>query len=196
MTGNRSATDLRALDDRDLLALSVARVDGAFARLLDRHSVALYRYAFHLTQSMETANEVVRATWLGAWRGLADIRLAGDSLLPWLLARARHECARRDPALDTLEREPIDWATAELADPGDDPAFVHASETDWAFAAAARLGDIDKHVVEICLYEGRSYITAVRMLGLVPQGMGTRLERARYRWRAFRTRYGESEAML
>ena len=196
MTGNGSATDLRALDDRQLLALSVSRVDGAFAGLLDRHSVAVYRYAFRLTQSMEAANEVVRTTWLSAWRGLADIRLAGESLLPWLLARARFACAQRVPALDTLERDPIDWATAELADPGDDPTFVHASETDWAFAAAARLGDIDKHVVEICLYEGRSYTTAVRMLGLVPQGVGTRLERARYRWRAFRTRYAESEAMV
>ena len=196
MTGNRGATDLPSLGDAELLALSVARTDGAFRCLLERHSTAVYRYAFRLTQSGETARAVVRSTWLSAWRGLADIRLAGDSLLPWLLATARHASAQVVPTLDTLERDPIDWATAELADPGTDPAFLHISETDWAFASAARLGDIDKHIVELCLYEGRSYPMAVRMLGLVPQGFGTRLERARYRLRALRTRYSESEAMV
>src|SRR5436190_2958470 len=83
--------------DVELIAKSIARDPRAFGDLFDRHSTAVFRFAYSLTHNTTEAQELVQETFVTAWKRLADIRLAGDSMLPWLLVTTRHHAqnARR-----------------------------------------------------------------------------------------------------
>ena len=81
--------------DVELIARSIARDERAFGDLFDRHSTAVYRFAYSLTHDNTEAQELVQETFITAWKKLADIRLAGDSMLPWLIVTARHHAQNR-----------------------------------------------------------------------------------------------------
>ena len=76
--------------DVELIARSIARDERAFGDLFDRHSTAVYRFAYSLTHDDTEAQELVQETFVTAWKKLADIRLAGDSMLPWLIVTTRN----------------------------------------------------------------------------------------------------------
>ena len=54
--------------DVALIARSIARDERAFGELFDRHSTALYRYAYSLTHDVTEAQELVQETFVTAWR--------------------------------------------------------------------------------------------------------------------------------
>lgn len=174
--------------DVELLARSVARDPRAFGDLFDRHSTAVFRFAFSLSHNETEAQEVVQETFITAWRKLADIRLAGDSMLPWLLVTARnHHRNRVRAALRAGEAMPLDDYR------GDRDAHAREAERvglqdelDWVFAAIRTLSPVDQRIVDLCLYEGLSYNEAAMRLGLTAQGVGKRLERTRARLRSMR----------
>src|SRR4051794_16649725 len=67
--------------DVELIARSIARDPRAFGDLFDRHSTAVFRFAYSLTHNTTEAQELVQETFVTAWKRLADIRLVGDSVL-------------------------------------------------------------------------------------------------------------------
>jgi RNA polymerase sigma-70 factor (ECF subfamily) len=55
------------------------------------------------------------------------------------------------------------------------------------------LGDIDQRIVELCLYEGRSYKEAALQLGLSVAGVTKRVERTRAKLRRLRDDEADAE---
>jgi RNA polymerase sigma-70 factor (ECF subfamily) len=174
--------------DVELIARSIARDERAFGDLFDRHSTAVYRFAYSLTHDNTEAQELVQETFVTAWKKLADIRLAGDSMLPWLIVTTRNHALNRRRAMGRRhEVMPIDehialhGALARHAE-----LEQYRDELDWVFEAVRRLSPTDQRIVELCLYEGRSYKEAALQLGLSVHNVTKRVERSRSRLRRMR----------
>ena len=82
-------TDWAAFSDGQLWARAASERDGeAFGQLFERHANAVYTYCFRRTGSWLVAEDLTSVVFLEAWRKRRDVRLAGESVLPWLLAVA------------------------------------------------------------------------------------------------------------
>jgi RNA polymerase sigma-70 factor (ECF subfamily) len=169
--------------DVELIAKSIARDARAFGDLFDRHSTAVFRFAYSLTHDQTEAQEVVQETFVTAWKKLADIRLAGDSMLPWLIVTARYHANNLRRARLRNEVLPLDEHIRDKNAVLDDDA---RDELEWVFAAVRKLSEIDQRIVELCLYEGRSYKEAALQLGLSVTGITKRVERTRTELRRLR----------
>ncbi|MFE9188053.1 RNA polymerase sigma factor [Micromonospora sp. NPDC007208] len=64
---------------------------GAFAELFDKYARSVYNHAFRLTADWATAEDVMAATYLQAWRSRERVTEEGGSLRPWLLGIATNE---------------------------------------------------------------------------------------------------------
>ena len=173
--------------DVELIARSIARDARAFGDLFDRHSTAVYRFAYSLTHDATEAQELVQETFVTAWKKLADIRLVGDSMLPWLIVVTRlhaKNLRRKQQRTDSL---PLD---EHILNHGAEDARAdnagHREELEWVFAAVRQLSETDQRIVELCLYEGRSYKEAALQLGLTVTGVTKRVERTRSKLRSLR----------
>jgi RNA polymerase sigma factor (sigma-70 family) len=171
-----------------LIARSIARDERAFGELFDRHSTALYRYAYSLTHDVTEAQELVQETFVTAWRRLADIRLVGDSVLPWLIVACRYHAQNlRRSKGRSHEVLPLDeHIRNHTTERVHEDHLAHIEEIEWVFAAIRQLGEVDQRIVELCLYEGWSYKAAAEELGLTVSGVTKRMERARARLRQMR----------
>ncbi len=173
--------------DVELIARSIARDERAFGDLFDRHATAVYRFAYSLTHDVTEAQELVQETFVTAWKKLADIRLVGDSMLPWLIVVTRLHSKNRRRALQRTDTLPLD---EHILNHGSEAAkadhLAHREELEWVFAAVRELSETDQRIVELCLYEGRSYKEAALQLGLSVTGITKRVERTRARLRRLR----------
>jgi RNA polymerase sigma factor (sigma-70 family) len=173
--------------DVELIARSIARDERAFGDLFDRHATAVYRFAYSLTHDVTEAQELVQETFVTAWKKLADIRLVGDSMLPWLIVVTRLHSKNRRRAQQRTDALPLDehilnhGAEAVHAD-----HLAHREELEWVFAAVRQLSETDQRIVELCLYEGLSYKEAALRLGLSASGVAKRVERTRAKLRRLR----------
>lgn len=172
--------------DRELIKRSLRRDADAFAALFDRHSTAVYRYAYSLARNAEDADDLVQETFLAAWRRLGEIRLLGDSLLPWLIVACRNHASnlrRRNVVRAAVPLEDADGAV----DDGTVDRLQHAEQLQWVLQAVSELGDADRRIVELCLYEGREYHEVAALLGMSIGTLTKRIHRARSRLRQQRT---------
>ncbi len=175
-------------------ATDTALVDGmskgsetAFAILFDRHSGPVYRFAWGLADGREDVNDIVQETFLVTWKRRKDIRVVGDSALPWLLTTCRNTAynlnrARRRSAADELS-DPAPGTAAWYRQSEHERA---SEELRWVRGEIARLPDSDRRLCELCLIEGQTYAEAAAALGLKPATARKRIERARTKLHAAR----------
>ena len=71
----------------DELMQAIGKGDhGAFATLVRRHIDALYNYAFRLSNSATTAEDLVQETWLTVWRKPKSYNAKRAKLNTWLFS--------------------------------------------------------------------------------------------------------------
>src|SRR4051794_41833717 len=122
-----------------------------FGRLFEEHVEAVRRYVWR--RDPELADDVVAETFLVAWRRLEAV--PADAL-PWLIGVARNarlnarRAARRQDALAVRLRAPA------VVEPVRDPAL-------WE--ALARLGDRDREVLLLHVWEELDRAAIARVLG-------------------------------
>lgn len=84
----------------DELWLRAGHHDGAaFGELFERHSTDVYNHCFRRTGSWSVAQDLTSVVFLQAWRRRRDVRLHGDSILPWLLAVANNAARNSDRSI-------------------------------------------------------------------------------------------------
>ena len=175
------------LPDATLWELAGAGDGEAFGQLFDRHSRAVYNHCFRLTASWSTAEDLTSTTFLLAWRQRDRMRLANDSLRPWLLAVAtsavrsdRRSVGRR---LRLVQRAPVELPAADHAD---DVAGRVDDERRMAavLAELRKLPPAEQEVVGLCLWSGLSYAEASAALGIAEVSVRSRVSRARTKLRA------------
>jgi RNA polymerase sigma factor (sigma-70 family) len=175
------------LSDGELWQLAGAGNGEAFGQLFDRHSRAVYNHCFRLTASWSAAEDLTSTTFLLAWRQRDRMRLARDSLRPWLLAVAtnavrteRRSVGRR---LRLAARAPTEPPAADHAD---DVAGRIDDERRMAsvLAELRKLPRSEQEAVALCLWSGLSYAEAAVALGIAEASVRSRVSRARSRLRA------------
>jgi RNA polymerase sigma factor (sigma-70 family) len=163
------------LTDPELVARVHDNDPRAFGELFDRHSVAVFRYAWGFVGQDADAQELLQETFLTAWDRRRAIRLVGESILPWLLVTCRNHAnnlRRRNSYRASLPLRETDAAST------DDPAELH-----WVRDAIDSLNEQDRMVCELCLIDGASYREAARVLGSTEGAVAKRLQRARTKLR-------------
>jgi RNA polymerase sigma-70 factor (ECF subfamily) len=179
--------------DRELIRRSSRHDHQAFAELFDRHSNALFRYAFGLTHSAADAQDLVQETFMTAWKRLADIHMVGDSMLPWLIVACRNHGANLQRSNVVRAAASLEDADGASVDDGILGRLEHVEELAWIYKAVNDLSATDRRIVELCLYEGRDYHEAAALLGLSVGVITKRIHRTRSRLRDQRS-FHEREA--
>lgn len=175
-----------AVSDADLLKRIQQADRDAFAVLFDRHSPAILRYAYTLTGELHEAQDLLQETFLTAWRRAPSIHLAADSVLPWLLVTCRYHGAnasRRRAVRATVPLEPALEGRAWRSTADD---AGNREELAWVVEAVSDLGEMDRRIVELCLFNGFGYGEAAARLGLSVGAVAKRVQRVRDRLRAQR----------
>jgi RNA polymerase sigma factor (sigma-70 family) len=175
------------LPDATLWDLAGAGDGEAFGRLFDRHARAVYNHCFRLTASWSTAEDLTSVTFLLAWRQRDRMRLANQSLRPWLLAVATN-AVRSDRRSLGRRLRLVARAPAELpaADHADDVAGRVDDERRMAgvLAELRKLPRAEQEAVALCLWSGLSYAEAAAALGIAEVSVRSRVSRARTKLRA------------
>ncbi|MBG6065110.1 RNA polymerase sigma factor [Micromonospora ureilytica] len=160
---------------------------GAFAELFDEYARSVYNHAFRLTADWATAEDVMAATYLQAWRSRERVTEEGGSLRPWLLGIATNEARnhirsnrryRRVAAALLASDFTVPDHADEVAGRLDDSRRIAA-----AIDALARLRRAEREVLTLCLWEGLDYESAAEALGVPVGTVRSRLSRARARLR-------------
>ncbi|WP_433352660.1 RNA polymerase sigma factor [Micromonospora saelicesensis] len=160
---------------------------GAFAELFDTYARSVYNHAFRLTADWATAEDVMAATYLQAWRSRERVTEEGGSLRPWLLGIATNEARNHARSNRRYRRVAAALLASDFTLP--DHADEVAGRLDdsrrivAAIDALARLRRPEREVLTLCLWEGLDYESAAEALGVPVGTVRSRLSRARSRLR-------------
>ena len=177
---------LEGLSDADLWGRVTGHDGEAFAVLFDRHSKKVYNHCFRRSADWSMAEDLTSVVFLEAWRKRRQVRLHGDSVLPWLLAVANN-CLRNAQR----SRRRYHRLLAKLPRPEDTPPLdVQASDRLDDEVSMRRLilelrqlTTEDQEVIALCDWSGLSYEEASTALEIPVGTVKSRLSRARTRLR-------------
>jgi RNA polymerase sigma factor (sigma-70 family) len=154
-----------------------------FRRAYAGHFALMLAYAVRRVDRAEDAADVVSEIFLVAWRRRAELPPDGEIKL-WLYGVARRVLAnhrrghlRRERLSERLCHRIADTVLI-AADPG-----PQVTERLAVRAALARLGELDREVLTLTVWEGLSSVEAAEVLDLSPAAVRIRLFRARARLR-------------
>ena len=174
---------MKVLSDPELWQRAVAGEPTAFGELFERHSKAIYMFAFRRTADWSLAEDLASVVFLEAWRRRADVRLVHESALPWLfgiatnvLRNARRSLRRHRAALDRLAIEDEPDFADDLAERLDDRRRMRE-----ILVGYAKLPRGEQEVVALCRWSGLSYEETAVALELPIGTVRSRLARARRR---------------
>lgn len=160
---------------------------GAFAELFDTYARSVYNHAFRLTADWSTAEDVMAATYLQAWRSRERVTEEGGSLRPWLLGIATNEARNHTRSNRRYRRVAAALLASDLTLPDHADEVAGRLDDSRRIAAAidalARLRRPEREVLTLCLWEGLDYESAAEALGVPVGTVRSRLSRARARLR-------------
>lgn len=157
----------------------------AFGTLFERNGRAVYNYCFRRTADWAAAEDLTSIVFLEAWRKRKEVRIHGDTLLPWLYGVATNVLRNRSRSLrryrSALARLPVDHE----ADFADDAAWRIDDERQMRHVLDAfrLLPKRDQDVLALCVWSSLSYEEAAVALDLPVGTVRSRLSRARRRLR-------------
>ncbi|MEW1718681.1 RNA polymerase sigma factor [Streptomyces sp. NPDC093109] len=159
----------------------------AYAELFDSYARAIYNHAFRLTADWSTAEDVMAATFMEAWKLRDRVDPEGGSLRPWLLGIATNTARNQFRSNRRYRAAANAAAAAELAVP--DHAEEVAGRVDdrrrlaTVLTCLAALRRTEREVIALCLGEGLDYEAAAEALGIPVGTVASRLSRARKKLR-------------
>lgn len=160
---------------------------GAFAELFDTYARSVYNHAFRLTADWATAEDVMAATYLQAWRSRERVTEEGGSLRPWLLGVATNEARNHARSNRRYRRVAAALLASDFTVPDHADEVAGRLDDSRRIAAAidalARLRRPEREVLTLCLWEGLDYESAAEALGVPVGTVRSRLSRARARLR-------------
>jgi RNA polymerase sigma factor (sigma-70 family) len=180
------------------LVADAARGDaGAFSRLVEETRGVVCAITLAITRDVTASEDVAQDVYLHAWQGLPHLRNAA-SFLPWLreLARNRARMAVR-AAVRRRQREAPpheDTVLTLAADPAPDAlaGVLDAESRVFLAESLAAIPDSAREVLVLYYREERSVRQVAELLGVTPDAVKQRLQRARQVLRAeYLARAGE-----
>ncbi len=186
--GNRwvgpDMNEVVAATDRELWTAAVDGDAEAFGALFERHSRAVYNFAFRSTANWATAEDAASDVFLTAWRRRGEVVFTTESgsVLPWLLGvaanqlRNRRRSGRRaSAALGRLNAQEVQ------PDHSDETVGRIADEAQMAEVQAVveQLPGHERDVLALCAWAGLDYEEAAIALAVPVGTVRSRLSRAR-----------------
>jgi RNA polymerase sigma-70 factor (ECF subfamily) len=158
---------LTHLADEDLLQL-VRRGDGeAFALVYERHATVAFSLAYRMTQSRNTAEDVVQEAFLSLWRSGSRYDQSRGSVRTWVLGIVHNR------AIDALRRALV-HDRRRASDEGIEERFAAPERTEAEVArrdearevrdALATLPNDQSRVIELAYFGGYSHSEIASML--------------------------------
>ncbi|TVT61607.1 RNA polymerase sigma factor [Amycolatopsis rhizosphaerae] len=172
-----------------MLWQQAARGDrAAFGELYKRHAEAVWNYAYRLTGSWASAEDLTSSTFLTAWQKLSDLILVNSSARPWLFTvtsnLVRHEYRRLGRFSRMLTRIPLNDTTPDHADDVADAADADR-RLRMVLDAVGKLPNGERRAVELCLLGELSTAEAAEVLRIAEVSVRARISRARSKLRGF-----------
>lgn len=174
-------------NDATLVAQAASGSEHAFRALYRAHVRPVYWLAHGLLGSTADAEDVTQETFLVAWRKLAGLQLASESLLPWLVTICRFQAANR---LRTRRRDREHTETVDDERLARLPAAVDVEQqvivgelADRILTQVDGLTPLDRDIFRLCASEGYAYQAAADELGIPHGVVRNRLSRIRTRLR-------------
>jgi RNA polymerase sigma-70 factor (ECF subfamily) len=165
--------------DRTLAAAARAGDRRAFEDLVRRHGPALHRYARRMTRDGDAVYDIVRETFIAAWRRIGDFR--GESAFrTWLFTI----CARKVVDSHRVRKAvPIDDRLIEPIRAGDDnDPFATASNTAFVEAMESALAGLPSRQRAVWMLrevEQMTFVQIGQVLHLSPDAARGHHHRAR-----------------
>jgi RNA polymerase sigma factor (sigma-70 family) len=158
----------------------------AFGELFDRHARTVYNYCFRRTADWSAAEDLTSVVFLETWRRRGQVRMTGESLLPWLYGVATNVLHNHRRSLrrhrDALARLPQPSAPPD--EPEEAAARMDAERRMREVMESIRsLPRQDQEVLVLCVWEGLGYAEVAEALGVKVGTVRARLARARERLR-------------
>jgi RNA polymerase sigma factor (sigma-70 family) len=170
--------------DAALVRAAAAGSEVAFRTLYRAYVRPVYWIAHGLVGSTSDAEDVTQETFLVAWRKLAGLELAGDSLLPWLATICRLQAAnrirrqRRDRDRSAGTADDTLPATVDV-----EQQVIDAQLVTSILREVSNLSPLDREIFRLCAAEGYAYQAAAEELGVAHGVVRNRLSRIRTRLR-------------
>jgi len=160
-----------------LVASAVAGDEYAFARIVALHHDDLFRVAYAITGRAELASEAVQATWVIAWRKLANVRDPAH-VRGWLVAVAANEARgslrqRRTRSVRETDVQALDGTGADR-----DRSLDERDRGVDLMNALLKLAPHDRGIVAMRHVLGLSSTEIGRATGMSATGVRSRLARA------------------
>lgn len=167
-------------------ALATRAADGderAFAALVGRHKVALYRLARRYVGDADDAYDIVQASFVSAWSALRRYD-AARGFAAWLRTIALNKCrdhARRAAVRRLLIIPDAASMASIVADPqpGAEAEWIAREDLATLDSAVALLPRSLKEPLLLTVFAGLSQAEAGRELGISVKAVETRVYRAR-----------------
>ena len=176
--------EMERSSDEELWQAAIAGSTDAWGGLFLRHQRAVYNYCFRRTAERGAAEDLTSAVFLEAWKLRAQVRLYGDSALPWLYGIATMLTRNHER---TLRRYRGALARVGVAGPVPDPADEVAQRID-AQRAVEHLRSLvrevpqrDREVLELAALGTLRVAEIATALNIAPGTVKSRLSRARAR---------------
>ena len=161
----------------DLMRAVALGDEASFALLYDRTASVVFGIVRRIVRSQEHAEEVTQEVYLEVWRKARNWDPIRGSVLTWVMliarARATDRVRSEQAARDRQERVAPSWV--EL------PADRVAEEVSIAFEQGevrnllGHLTDLQREVIELAYFGGRTYPEVARMLDLPLGTVKTRM---------------------
>ena len=166
---------MEAPSDAELWRRGCGGDSSAVGELFRRHAQAIFVFLVRRTGDRELAEDLTSTVFLEAWRKRGEIRLSGESALPWLYGVALN-CSRNSRRALRRNRAALQRLALERpaqADPAD------ARRLREVIALLRRLPEPQRDVILACAWTGLSYEDAALALGIPVGTVRSRLARAR-----------------
>jgi RNA polymerase sigma-70 factor, ECF subfamily len=180
-------------EDAELVARLRRGDAGAARELYQRHGAALLRFGLAMSNSRQTAEDIVHDTFVEVLRHPTRFDPLRGSVIGYLFGIARHRMSRvarvsmrsASVPLSTITEDSFDSDTGlteanlpeSLQDAGDD--LDRANDIERVRAAVFDLPRVHREVIALCDLEELSYATAASVLNCPIGTVRSRLSRAR-----------------
>lgn len=186
-----SVTDVEQSDD-ELVALIVARNEGAFRLLYDRYADLVYSVAMRVLADSAAAQDVVQDVFLRFWRFPQSFDPERGRFMSWLLSVARNRAVDEVRARGRRrlhELPPVEGADDPVDEAAADPArlAVLSAERREIRTALHTLPDEQRQVIELAYFAG---LTQQEIAAQLQTPLGTIKTRVRLGMRKLRFAIG------